>query len=94
MPRKFSTEFKNAVALEVIEHSRPIVQVAKENSVSEQSVSRWVKLYRKDHPELAERLDESERDELARLRRQVKRLETEVEILGKATAFFARKSQP
>ncbi|MFT4126673.1 MAG: IS3 family transposase [Gordonia sp. (in: high G+C Gram-positive bacteria)] len=84
MPRRFSVEFKNSVALEVIEHCRPVAQVAKENSVSEQSVSRWVKSYREEHPELTERLDESERDELLRLRRQVKRLETEVEFLGKS----------
>ncbi|NLG46625.1 MAG: transposase, partial [Gordonia sp.] len=46
MPREYSAEFKASIALEVIEHSRPIVAVAKDNSVSEQSVSRWVQLYR------------------------------------------------
>lgn len=94
MPRKYSAEFKASIALEVIEHSRPIAAVAKDNNVSEQSVSRWVRLYRKEHPELEDRLNESERDELLRLRRQNARLKEEVEILGKATAFFAKKSQP
>ena len=94
MPRKYSAEFKASIALEVIEHSRPITAVAKDNNVSEQSVSRWVQLYRKEHPELADQLNESERDELIRLRRQNARLKEEVEILGKATAFFVKKSQP
>lgn len=94
MPRKYSAEFKASIALEVIEHSRPIAAVAKDNSVSEQSVSRWVQLYREEHPESADQLNESERDELLRLRRQNARLKEEVDILGKATAFFAKKSQP
>lgn len=94
MPRKYSAEFKASIALEVIEHSRPIAAVAEDNNVSEQSVSRWVSIYRKEHPELADQLNESERDELLRLRRQNARLKEEVEILGKATAFFAKKSQP
>ncbi len=92
--QQFSDAFKESVALEVLEHSRPIVDVAKENNVSTQSVGRWVAKYREEHPEINERVSETEREELARLRRRVKVLEEEVEILGKATAFFVKKTRP
>lgn len=94
MPRKYSAEFKASIALEVIEHSRPVAAVAEDNNISAQSVSRWVQIYRKEHPDLNDQLNESERDELLRLRRQNARLKEEVDILGKATAFFAKKSRP
>jgi len=92
--RRFSAGFKASIALEVIEHSRAIADIARENNVSEQSVSRWVRQYKEEHPEIGEKLTESEMDELRRLRRRVKSLEQEVEFLGKATAFFAKKQQP
>lgn len=38
-------------------------------------------------------LTTAEREELARLRREVKRLQTERDILAKATAWFARQSE-
>ena len=91
--RKFSEQFKESVVREVVEHSRAIVDVAKENNVSSQSVSRWVAAYRVENPQ-EEEISESEAEELKRLRRRVKALEEEVEILGKATAFFAKKTRP
>lgn len=90
---KFSDQFKESVVREVVEHSRAVTDVAKENGVSQQSVSRWVAAYRAENPE-EEKISESEAEELKRLRRRVKALEEEVEILGKATAFFAKKSRP
>lgn len=91
--RKFSEQFKESVIREVVEHSRALADVAKENNVSSQSVSRWVAEYRVENP-LEEEISESEIEELKRLRRRVKALEEEVEILGKATAFFAKKARP
>lgn len=85
--QQFSDAFKESVALEVLEHSRPIVDVAKENNVSTQSVSRWAAKYGEEHPEINERVSETEREELARLRRRVKVLEEEVEILGKVVGW-------
>jgi transposase len=91
--RKFSEQFKESVVREVVEHSRAIADVAKENNVSSQSVSRWVAAHRVENP-VEEEISESEAEELKRLRRRVKSLEEEVDILGKATAFFAKKSRP
>ena len=90
--RAFTEQFKDSVVREVVEHSRAIVDVAKENNVSVQSVSRWVAAYRLENP-AEEKISESELEELKRLRRRVRALEEEVDILGKATAFFAAKNR-
>jgi transposase len=94
--KRFTAEFKESVVLEVIERSRSIVDVAQENNVSEQSVSRWLRKYRDEHPTYDRKTPVEtatpEDAELKKLRKRVRELEQEVEILGKATAFFARKN--
>jgi len=51
-----------------------------------------VKAYRDRHPESAEEpLTVSERDRLRELEKEVRTLREENDILGKATAFFAKK---
>ena len=41
--RKFSTEFKVEAAHRVIDSGRPVAQVARELTVSELSLGRWVR---------------------------------------------------
>ncbi len=89
---RFNDEFRDSVAREVVEKSHTIVDVAKKHGVSENSVSRWVKVYRERDPEIAEEpLTLSERERLRDLEKEVRVLREENEILGKATAFFAKK---
>lgn len=89
---RFNDEFRDSVAREVVEKSHAIVDVAKKHGVSENSVSRWVKAYRERHPEIAEEpLTISERGRLRELEKEVRVLREENEILGKASAFFAKK---
>lgn len=89
---RFTDEFRDSVAREVVEQSRAIVDVAKKHGVSENSVSRWVKVYRQRHPDIEEDpLTVSERERLRDLEKEVRVLREENEILGKATAFFAKK---
>ncbi|WHU48609.1 transposase [Gordonia sp. L191] len=89
---RFTDEFRDSVAREVVEMSHTIVDVAKKNGVSENSVSRWVKAYRRRYPEITgEPVEISERQRLRELEKEVRELREENEILGKATAFFAKK---
>jgi transposase len=47
--RKFSPEFRDEAVRQVIEHSRPSAQVARELGVNEGTLGGWVKKYRDEH---------------------------------------------
>jgi transposase len=87
----YSTEFR-AEAVRLAETSgQSIRQVAMELGISNESLSRWVRL---SHEQPAGTpLAADERAELEELRRRVKTLETEREILRKAAAFFAQETE-
>ena len=56
------------------------------------TISNWVKQADLDEGRRADGLTTDERNELARLRRENKRLRLEREILAKAAAWFARET--
>jgi transposase-like protein len=91
--RKFTPEFKAEAVRLCRVGDRPIKQVAKDLDLTETALREWVKRADIDvgqGPPGA--LTTVEREELSRLRKQVKRLEMEREILKKAAAFFAKEN--
>ncbi len=87
----YSTEFR-AEAVRLTETSgQSVRQVAMELGISNESLARWIRLAR-ERP-VGTPLEADERAELAELRRRVKVLETEREILRKAAAFFAQETE-
>ena len=92
--RSFSKEYKAEVAELIRKSGKSVGAVARELDLTETAVRRWVQQAEVDSgggPEGA--LTSADREELARLRKQVKTLEMEREILKKATAFFAKESK-
>jgi transposase len=87
----YSAEFR-AEAVRLAETSgQSIRSVAMELGISNESLARWIRLSR-ERP-AGTPLDLDERAELDELRRRVKTLEVEREILRKAAAFFAQETE-
>ena len=92
--RAFTVEFKReAVGLTKV-GDRGIGGVARDLDLTETALREWVKRADEEAaPIVPGALSAAEREELLKLRKQVKRLEMEREILKKAAAFFARESE-
>ena len=69
-------------------------QVAKDFDLTETAVREWVKQAERDAGTRQDGgLASSERQELAELRRENRRLREDVDILKRATAFFAKETR-
>jgi len=88
--RRYSPEFKAEAVRLVRESNESVTQIARDLGVSEPSLRAWVEAAR---PRPEKPLTDDERSELIRLRRDIRRVEMERDILKKATAFFARQSE-
>jgi transposase len=71
---------------------RSVPELARDLGVSQQSLRNWSAQLDVDEGK-AEGLTSDEREELRRLRREVRTLTEEREILRKAAAFFAKDSE-
>jgi transposase len=92
--RSFSKEYKAEVVDLIRKSGKSIGAVARELDLAETAVRRWVQQVDIDSGRgPAGALTTAEREELAQLRKRVRTLEMEREILKKATAFFAKESK-
>ncbi|WP_420452368.1 transposase [Ilumatobacter sp.] len=93
-PNKYPDQFRKD-AIELARSSgRPIAEVARSLNIAEGTLWNWVRAARDADSRAGDpaALSESERDELARLRKQVIELQTDKEILRRAAAYFARET--
>jgi transposase len=91
--RKFSEEFKQQAARLVIDEGKSVAAVARELDVVATALRQWVERARADRTAGKTGLTTVEREELSRLRKQVRILEEERELLRKAAAFFAKQNR-
>ncbi len=90
--RSFTPEFKAEIVEACRRGDRTIGQVARDFDLTETAVRSWVKQADVDDGH-RDGLTSAEREELARLRRENRRLREDVEILRRATAFFAEETR-
>lgn len=88
--RTFSEEFKRQAARLVLDQGKSMAEVSRELDLVPTAFREWVERARADRSAGRTGLTSDEREELSRLRKQVRILEEEREILKKATAFFAK----
>ena len=91
--RKFTAEFKAEVVGLCERGDRSIGQVSRDLKLTETAVREWVKQAKTDAgrgPEGA--LTTAEKEELRHLRREVRGLREDKEILLKTAAFFAKEN--
>lgn len=91
--RAFTPEFKVEIVELCQRGDRSIGQIARDFDLTETAVRDWVKQAERDAGTRTDGLDSEERAELARLRRENRRLSEDVEILKRATAFFAKETR-
>jgi transposase len=90
--RSFTAEFKADIVERCRRGDRSIGEVARDFDLTETAVREWVKQAEIDAGERAG-LTSDEREELTALRRDNRRLRDDVEILKRATAFFATETR-
>ena len=92
--RSFTAEFKAEIVELCQRGDRSVGQVARDFDLTETAVREWVKQAERDTGARDDGgLTSDERRELAQLRRENRRLKEDVEILKRATAFFAKETR-
>ena len=91
--RSFTAEFKAEIVELCQRGDRSIGQIAKDFDLTETAVREWLRQADRDAGTGDGGLTTSEKDELAQLRRENRRLREDVDILKRATAFFAKETR-
>ena len=87
---RYPKEFRRDAAALVIDQKRTVADVAKELGIVEQTLGNWVRQERIDRGE-REGSTTEDREELAKLRREVKRLTMERDLLKRSVAFWVKE---
>jgi transposase len=97
VPTPYPKEFRRDVIAVARQGDQSIAQVARSFGISESCLNRWLKVADREdgvptaRPASPAVIDEHE---VRELRKRNKQLEQEVEILRRATAYFARDTLP
>jgi len=87
--KSYPKEFKEEAVALVREQGYSVAEAAKQLGIATNMLYRWNQTI--EDQESGRVLSEDERSELKRLRREIKNLRMEKEILKKASAFFAKE---
>ena len=91
--QRYSSEFKGLALKRASEDGVTDKEVCEDLGVSERQLRRWRDQFRLDGDEAFPGLNRSQSEEVAELKRKLKRAEQERDFLKDAAVFFARESQ-
>jgi len=87
--KSYTRQFKEETVALVTEQGYSVIDAASAVGVQQNQIYNWKKRIAEETSGV--RLTGEERDELLRLRKEVKKLKIEKEILKKASAYFAKE---
>jgi transposase len=91
-PKKYSDELRERATRLALESGRPIAHVARDLGVHKEALRTWVRQAKADAAGgTPSTLTSAERDELRRLRGEVRELRQANEILKAASVYFAKE---
>lgn len=91
--RRFDAEFRAGAVRIVKETGKPIAQVARDLGINAGTLGNWVELERRAEGRSGnDRLSESEREELARLRRENAELAMERDVLKRSVVLWVKEA--
>lgn len=91
--RSFTDDYKAGAVRLVLDEGQTVAAAAHDLGLTESSLRNWVEHARADRTKGKTGLTTAEREELARLRKELRVVKEEREILKKAAAFFAKQSR-
>ena len=91
--RQFTNEFMAGAVRLVLDEGKRVGEVARELDLTPSSLANWVRHAQADRTKGRTGLTTAEREEIARLRKELRIVQEEREILKKAAAFFAKQSR-
>ena len=93
MPRAHPPEFRQRAVELARLREKPVAKIAEDLGIAESCLRNWIKQADVDDGARAG-LNTDERAELVRLRRELRVAKMEVEILKRASAYFAKETLP
>ena len=91
---RYTSEFKAEAVRMMRSSDKPAAELAKDLGISEQSLYRWAKQFDVDEKgDPKGPLTSAEREELTRLRRELRQVQQERDFLKKTAAYFASEKR-
>ena len=91
--RKYTEEFRAEAIKQVTERGYKVQEVCERLGISSKSLYLWLRLASKSNGKQGQGSDNELRQEILRLKSELRRAEEERDMLKKATAYFAKASR-
>jgi transposase len=93
MAKRYPREFRDDVVRVARQHRAPMAQIAKDFGISNATLFEWMKKADVEDG-VRDGMTEADANEMRELKRRNRILEQEVEVLRRATAYFAKDHSP